>query len=206
MKLAQLLALDEIDEDAHDKATAALLDLLHKEYARIKETEHFKSIVKEKGKLTVRTVNWRFGTELGDEDETVELDISAENINDLFDVAGRTFGEGLNKLWWKARVAEGTANRSTGKLEVFALSQDEEIIRQLKSTARALTLEWLSTHRTAIAHLPEGHEQAYTEIRRLASDPEETHISYPQAIEVLRSAQHGGNTYTPTKMRCFRPA
>lgn len=187
MKLARLLALNEIDPDAPDKATEALLSVLNQEYEKAKHAEHFKSVVEEKKKLSVRSVNWRFGTQLSEEDETIELDVSSENIDDLFDMAGRTIGEGLHKLWWRARVSEEPTARSKAKLEIFALSQDSEVIRKLEAAAKSTTVEWLGTHRHAVAQLPEGHEQAYTEVRRLASDPEETTITYPQAIEVSKS-------------------
>ena len=35
------------------------------------------------GKLEVRAVDWRMWTEFGDDAETIELDISPENIDDL---------------------------------------------------------------------------------------------------------------------------
>src|SRR5204863_8172262 len=83
MKLARLLANDDLDPDALDRASAALLDVLRSDYAARRETDQFRAIVEEKGTLDVRAVNWRVHGELEDEEELLRIDIAAENIEDL---------------------------------------------------------------------------------------------------------------------------
>src|SRR5206468_3333812 len=47
MKLARLLANDEIDEKAPEKAAKKLLEALHAEYGRLKHTKRFRALVEE---------------------------------------------------------------------------------------------------------------------------------------------------------------
>lgn len=194
MKLARLLANDDIDPDSLDKATAALLGVLRSEYQERKESPQFKTIVEEKGKLDVRAVNWRVHGEIEDDDEIVQLDIAAENIEDLFDAAGRKFGEGLHKAWWKVRVEEDPTAKVAAKLELFALSLESAVLRNVEATAKQTVGKWLKDYQAAIAALPEGRQQAYGEIRRLAADPEIAPLKFPHSIEGKKAdrtwAQH----------------
>lgn len=183
MKLSRLLANDDIDADAPEKATESLLGVLQAEHERLKDTERFRGIVQEKGKLEVRAVEWRMWTDLDGEAETIELDVSAENIDDLFDAAGRKLGEGLHKAWWKARVQEEPVAKTKAKLELFALCDDSAVPRKFESAAQELVQRWLKQHNAAIKELAEKSQQAYNEIRRLAADPEPAPLSYPDAVE-----------------------
>lgn len=183
MKLSRLLANDEIDADAPEKSIGKLLGVLRDEYERLKDTARFRSIIEEKGKLEVRAVEWRMWTDLDGEAETIELDISAENVDDLFEAAGRKLGEGLHKAWWKARVQDEPGAKTKAKLELFALCDDPAVPRKFESAAQDLVQRWLKEHNAAIKELAEKSQQAYNEVRRLAADPEPAPLSYPDAVE-----------------------
>ncbi|MBA2345910.1 MAG: DEAD/DEAH box helicase family protein [Rubrobacter sp.] len=183
MKLSRLLANDDIDPDGPEKATDVLLGVLRAEHGRLQDTDQFRNAVDEKGKLEIRAVEWRMWTDLGDEAETIELDISDENTDDLFDAAGRKLGEGLHKAWWKARVKEEPEARKKAKLELFALCNDLAVLKKIESTAQATVQQWLKNHNAAITTLTEASKQAYNEIRRLAADPEPAPLAYPGTIE-----------------------
>jgi type III restriction enzyme len=187
MKLSRLLARDALDPDGPEKATEVLLNVLRAEHNRLKDTDQFRDIVEEKGKLEVRGIDWRMWTDLDDEAETVELDISAENVDDLFEAAGRKLGEGLHKAWWRARVREDLADKTEAKLELFAICADPTVLRKLESTAQAAVQQWLKDHNVVISGLPEGSQQAYNQIRKLAADPEPASLRYPNKIEEKRA-------------------
>ena len=183
MKLSRRLGQDGIDPDAQEKARDVLLGVLRSEYERVKSSEWFKNVVEEKGKIEVSSVEWRLWTALDEDAETIELDVSAENVDDLFDAVGRKLGEGLHKAWWKSRFEEDPAAKTTAKLELFALCADSAVPRKVESAAQATVQEWLRSHRSAIKALPEGSQQAYGEVRKLAADPELAPIGYPKTIE-----------------------
>ena len=183
MKLSRRLGQDGIDPDAQEKAKDVLLGVLRSEYERVKSSGWFKNVVEEKGKIEVSSVEWRLWTALDEHAETIELDVSAENVDDLFDAVGRKLGEGLHKAWWKSRFEEDPAAKTKAKLELFALCADTSVPRKVESTAQATVQEWLRSHRSAIKKLPEGSQQAYGEVRKLAADPELAPIGYPKTIE-----------------------
>ncbi len=189
MKLSRRLAQDEIDPDAQEKAKDILLGVLRSEYERVKSSEWFRSAVEEKGKIEVSSRDWRLWTALSDDAETIELDVSAENVNDLFDAVGRKLGEGLHKAWWKSRFEEDSATKTTAKLELFAMCTDSAVPRCVEATAQETVQEWLKKHHTAIKGLPEGSQQAYNEVRKLAADPELVPINYPMMIEEKKAGE-----------------
>jgi len=189
MKLARLLANDDLHADAPDAASELLLDTLRQTFVAVSQTPAFQQRLAERGKLDVRGVSVGLGGGTAAATESVQLDLSAENINDVFDAAGRKLGEGLHKAWWKARVTGEGADRTTAKLEVCALVAEPSVLTALEQVAQATVGRWLKEQQTAIGRLPEQRQQEYNEIRRLASSPEEVSISYPQTIEVTKGGK-----------------
>ncbi len=183
MKLSRLLANDDIDPDGPEKATGVLLGVLRDEHDRLKDTEQFEDVVAEKGKLEVRATEWRMWANLEDDAKTVEVEISDENVEDIFDAAGRKLGEGLHKAWWKARVRENPTPNKKAKLELFALCNDPAVPKKVESKAQETVQRWIKDHKVAIAGLTEGSKQAYDEVLRLAADPELSPLSYPKTID-----------------------
>ena len=172
MKLARLLANDEIDVAAVDEANEALLAVLMDSLKRLETEPDFAEAVGDQGTISIRAVDWVFGASHSAE-QFIEIDVSKENLEDLFDTAGRKLGEGLHRLYWKARCLEDIALKSRAKLEAFALAVRLEVIQALEATAKRLTQEWLNRrHHKAIFSLPDGDRQRYNEIYRLASEPE----------------------------------
>ena len=187
MKLSRLLANDGIDPDGPEKASGVLFGVLRDEYDRLKDTEQFEEVVAEKGTLEVRATEWRMWADLDGETEIVEVEISDENIDDLFDAAGRKLGEGLHKAWWKARVREEPAAKKKAKLELFALCNDPAVPKKVESKAQETVQRWCKEHKAAMAALTEGSKQAYDEILQLATDPEPSPLSYPKSIDTKRA-------------------
>jgi hypothetical protein len=58
-----------------------------------------------------------------------------------------------------------------------------------EAEAQKLVQHWLRARRGPIAELTEGEKQEYDEIRRLASEPEESVLRYPETIEVNKADQ-----------------
>lgn len=180
-KMATLLARYGIDDDAPDTETAAMVKVLLDARRARKDTTEFKDIVKESGVLTVRVVQWRYSPDILPE-RAIELPISEENVNDLFDWAGRKFGEGLHKSYWKARAAQGAKNHLTTKLEAYALAVSD-VPDTLEKAAQKRVQQLLIKYDTPIKKLPDGGRQAFDEIRALAQEPELTSRVYPDQIE-----------------------
>lgn len=182
-KLASLLARYGIDDDAPDSETKHLVDVLLAEREARKGKAEFKEIVKESGVLRVRMVEWRYDPDAQPE-KMVELPISEENVNDLFEWAGRKLGEGLNRSYWKARAAAGARNHLKTKLEAYALAATYEVVAGLEAKAQKRVQDLFRKHDAAITKLPEGGRQAFNDVRGLAQEPELTAPAYPEHPEV----------------------
>jgi type III restriction enzyme len=190
MKLARLLAHDELDDKAPQKATKKLLDKLHAEYRTRKNTKAFKELVEEKATVKVHAVNFAIAYSTATEGELIEFAISPENLDDVFEAAGRRLGEGLHKAYWRSRVEQDVESNQKAKLELVALCfLDVDVSASLESDARKLVQHWLQLKRQAIASLPDSQRQEYDGIRRLASEPEEGALTYPQSIEAKKEGQ-----------------
>ena len=181
-KMATLLARFGIDDDAPDDATKAMVKVLLDAQKGRQKTAAFQEIVKDSGVLTVRVVQWRYDPATLPE-RTIELPISDENVNDLFDWAGRKFGEGLHKAYWKERAAGGATNHLTTKLEAYALAVTGDVPDALEAKAQQRVQQLFAKHAAAINKLPDGGRQAFNEVRGLAQEPEQTHPAYPDLIE-----------------------
>jgi type III restriction enzyme len=186
-KLGSLLARYEIDGDAPEKYRRTLVETLITEASARKASPEFRRIVKDSGVIQVRVVEWRYIP--GTSEETVELPISTENVNDLFDWAGRQFTEGLHTAFWKARAASGARNHQRTKLEAYALARTKEVIDKLERQAQKQVQRDLKRNAVKIDKLDETARQAFREIRDLAAEPEESSLRYPETLEVTKAEE-----------------
>jgi type III restriction enzyme len=184
-KMATLLNRYGIADRAPDAKTEFLVGILQEEREARKGSKGFTNIVKDSGVLDVRMVEWSYDPDTLPE-KTIQIPISDENVNDLFDWSGRRLGEGLHKAYWKARAAGGAKNHRTTKLEAYALASTPGVVDRLQREAQRRVQELLKKHDAAIKRLPDGGQQAFNEIRGLALEPELTSPVYPEAPEVPR--------------------
>ena len=70
---------------------------------------------------------------------SLELAVSEENLDDLFDAAGRVIGEGLHKAWWRSRMTPTRSVPEQAKLEIFGLAANPAVIADLQARAQGLT-------------------------------------------------------------------
>jgi type III restriction enzyme len=184
VRLARNLSRDLVDPEANEREIAGLVAILVGEHGRLAEDDQYQSVIAERGTLTVRRVDWAVGEDETDE-ETFDLVVSPENVNDLFEAAGRRLGEGLHQAYWKTRVDTNAALLRSARLEIVALVARDDVNRKLAEFSRTRVRELLDAHAATVAALPERRRQVYDEIRRLSSVPELSSLQYPtEAIEV----------------------
>lgn len=188
MKLARLLANDEIRPGAVEQATLELLGVLRAEYDSVSKTQEFNNIVEAKGKVKVRAEDWQLNGEMTGS-ETIELDLAKENLDDLFDAAGRKLGEGLHKAWWRSRVEQDEEAKTRAKREAIVLATMPGMLSKVEQVAQQTVRLWLDEHQHVINALPEARMQSYNDVRGLAVDPEVAPIVYPERIEVRKGDQ-----------------
>jgi len=189
VRLARNLSRDLVDAQANERETASLVALLVAEHERLADNEAYQAVIAERGTLTIRRVDWTVGEDQTEE-ETFDLVVSAENVEDLFAAAGRRLGEGLHEAYWKARVAADAAVLHRARLEIVALSVRDDVNRKLSEFARNRVRELLDAHGAVLGGLPERRRQVYDDIRGLSAVPEITPLHYPETIEVPPEGTH----------------
>jgi len=202
MKLSRRLSTDGLYPDAPDKAKSLLIDVIDTAHRRCCDTDAFKAIVNENDVLDLRLVSYLFGEDFAGDGKTHQIPVSPENIDDLFETAGRKVGEGLHKEWWRKRVdaveAEtGKPEARRAKLELVALA-DADLKRDLQAAAKERARNWFTVYQEQIRALPESKRQMYQEIQGLASEPELSSLAYPDVVEAKMHPTPGPSTCTPT--------
>lgn len=186
MKLARVLEQDELIPDASEEARTLLIAVMREEYDRLKETEVFQARVTASAALAVRAVDLDYAT--GETSEsTTSVATSNENVDDIFDTAGRKLTEGLHKAFWRERVLRDGVSHTQAKLDVYGVAVDPAVLDRLQRVSKKQVADWLEEYESLIEKLPEGHRQAYDAVRRLAGQPEKTTLVHPEVITLRQS-------------------
>ncbi len=184
MRLARALVYDGIDKSAIATAKSEVCTLLQtKLYAKRSDQAFLDQV---RGKSLVS-----FGARVFDltrqefvETTSREVAIAPENLNDLFDEAGRRIGEGLHSDFWQQTVAgvDDIAMIRHTKIEVAVLLCDPAIVEEVESLARNRVDLWRSRYVDQIDSLPEKRHSVYAEIAGSAHRPSKTKIRYPERV------------------------
>lgn len=186
LKLGRRLSWDDIDESAYDKFIDGLIEVLDDEYRRSKSDPRFRKRLQEAGRIDVRVV---VHTSDEDEDQVIaeSLPVVEKNIEDAFSEAGRKLGggrSGLHTLWAKKRAEkEGAEKLPLIKREIYALTQNEEVVAAVEARAEVLCKEALAEHKDAIDGLPLDRHEEYRRIRRQAVEPTADKWRLPSQID-----------------------
>lgn len=188
VKLAFLLSNDGLDAGATDKAWEILLRVLDAEYAKRKETEAFRKFVTDAASVETGGRRVRLGVAEEGELEEKTLTRAIEDIDEQFEEAGKRFGDGLHKRWWRSRVERDESAIGRSKLEAIALALDLAVPAALEESARTTTQAWLRRWRAEIKALPESDRAGYAEIKGMATRSELIDREpYPDVIQVTNA-------------------
>ena len=182
MKLALRLSIDGLRQSAPDTARELMLGVIDSAFEKARHTPDFQAIVTERDTLDIRLVSYLYGEETAGKAQMQQIVVSPENIEDLFETAGRKIGEGLHREWRTKHVSETGTDPRRAKLEFVAL-YSPDLKRDLDKAAKTLCQTWRTIYDAQIRALPEKKRQAYDDIQGLASEPEQTQCEYPDVIE-----------------------
>ena len=187
LRLGRELAYDDLDKTAPDRFRKALLAVLKGEREARKGTKAFGEALAGAATLDIRRATFMYGEADGDivvEEE--ELEVAAENIDDLHSQAGRLLGEGLHAAYAKARLTERTKSKrptlAQAKQELYTLLQIGGVRDALEGEAGKLLGPAFAKHDAAIRKLPDERRQRYRRLRKQARAPEAYMIELPTAI------------------------
>jgi type III restriction enzyme len=190
LRLSGQLTLDGIDAEADDKTRAKLVEKLRDlrdKYA--KTVKNWKMLVQETGEVAVEVSAVAIGPMSITGRTAATLALSEENIDHLFDAAGRTLaaGEGLHRDYWK-KYGTGEASNET-KLEVAAVIRQPNALDQMNKLA-AVEFEklWNANH-AAIQVLPAAEKARFKLMKMASGIAEEMDWELPETI-VEKTGNH----------------
>jgi type III restriction enzyme len=186
IQLGRALTWDKLETEALEDFRNRLVSILDAERKRLIRTADFKQALKESAMIDVRSVKTAYGVENKSEDLEESYETVAavtRNIEDLYDQSGRRLGEGLHTDYLKARVGTGSVKPSTAKLELYALLQNDKVVKSLEETSGSLVQEKLDEYKAAIRNLAEARREIYRRLRRSAAKPEPEDLELPEIYE-----------------------
>ncbi len=114
--------------------------------------------------------------------ESVKVRIADQNLNDLYNDAGRRLGEGLHRAYARMRLDAGVEVRDA-KLELAALVATAGVVEKVEAAAHALRTKWVGQYKAAFNTLPEKYGASLREIEGASVDPVLTTLTLPTTIE-----------------------
>jgi type III restriction enzyme len=154
LRLAGLLMHEGLNQDADEEMREIFLKKLKElrdKYA--KTVAEWSSALREGGEIEVDVTQVATGQMTITGTKTTRLTLSEENIEQLFDAAGRMLaaGEGLHRTYWKRFHDQEKPNQA--KLELIAIIRQLETVPTLEKFAREQFDEWWKKHKADIKKL-----------------------------------------------------
>lgn len=154
LRLAGLLMHEGLNQDADEEMREIFLTKLRElrdKYA--KTVADWSSALREGGEIEVDSLKVVTAQMMITSTTTARLTLSEENIEQLFDAAGRLLatGEGLHRSYWKKFHDHDKPN--SAKLELIAIMRQLESLPTLEKFAREQFDAWWNKHKAKIQKL-----------------------------------------------------
>ena len=184
--LARRLSIDGVSPDAFDVAKSDIAELLLGRRLALVKDPAFAKAVTDEGEIEIERVEWMVGEATVANAKTLVIPASEDTITSLYKGARRVLGGDCVAAYCQRRFAEDPSSTSTARLEVFALSQRADVIRDLNELSTAHITALFAAHGAAIEALSPGRRSHYERIRGAAPDPTLRPTHLPDVIEFTR--------------------
>ena len=185
MKLSQALVQDNIDKSALESSKKKILCLLKKRLLSKRDDSEFNNEVANISKITYSTKTYNFIKQEITNESSSKTKVAPENIDNIFQKAGRNIGEGLHQDFWELMVKDidDIEKIKKVKVEVSLLLSDPNIIQLVEKRAEQMVDRWLQQYNGQIEQLTEGRKFVYKKIRRISKNSTEKTLSYPDFVD-----------------------
>lgn len=185
LSLARKLTMDGIDADAWADAKTLAVETLKSESVRLRKNPDFAAKVSGKARINIKEFKVEFG-ELQElkESRTIAVEVTSENIDDLFTRCETILGEGIKDEYWLRIHDHGDPDKA--KLELFCILQDPAAVRAVQQECGKRIDTLFEQHREKIEEMPSSRREQYARIGRQGDDPKAEKIHPPELIEVRK--------------------
>jgi type III restriction enzyme len=120
------------------------------------------------------------------ESQTIAVEVTSENIDDLFSQCETTLGEGLKDEYWRRVHDHDEPDRA--KLELFCILQDPAAVRAVQEECGKRIDTLFEQYRDQIDEMPSSRREQYARIGRQGAEPRAENIRAPELIEIRKEA------------------
>jgi type III restriction enzyme len=187
LSLARKLTMDGVDSQAWAEAKTLAVETLKAESARLCKNPEFAAKVSGKAQINIKEFKVEFG-ELRElkESRIIAVNVTSENIDDLFARCETIVGEGLKDEYWRRVHDHDEPDQS--KLELFCVLQDPAAVRSVQEECGKRIDKLFEQYRDKIDEIPSGRREQYARIGRQGADPRPENIRPPESIEIRKEA------------------
>jgi len=187
LSLARKLTMDGVDAEAWGEAKTLAVETLKAAASRLRKNPDFAAKVSGKATINVKEFKVEFG-ELRElkETRTIAVEVTPENIDDLFTRCETILGEGLKDEYWR-RVHDHD-EPELAKLELFCVLQDPASVRSVQEECGKRIDTLFDHYGDKIEEMASSRREQYARIRRQGADPKAETIRAPEMIEVHKEA------------------
>jgi type III restriction enzyme len=180
--LARALTQDMIAPGARKTLLKKLLNEFEKEITALRESGKFETISKATTGFGLYSLTIDYGSDVANKimESNEVLSLSDFDMNNLFERAGKIFGEGLHKEYW---IRHATREAKDVKTEMIVLASDSEAMDRLEVFAGRLFNELYDTHQSAFRHLREDRKDTYRKLAQSSATPIALDWQLPQSID-----------------------
>ncbi len=174
LRLAGLLVHEGLNADADEQVREAFLKKLKElrdKYA--KTVAEWGNVIREGGEIELDITKIAIGGMTVTGTNSARVVLSEENIDQLFDTAGRLLaaGEGLHRTFWKRFHDKEAPNQA--KLELFAIMRQPETMLVMEKLGREEFDAAWKKHKAAIQKLPASVRAGFQALIQAAGKPAE---------------------------------
>lgn len=182
LRLAGLLVVEGIDTEADERIREILTGMLKELRDESASGGSWEKIVQKGGEIDVEVLSIAVGSMNVGERRSSKLVLSDENIEQLFDAAGRSVatGEGVHRTYWKR--FHDHENPNLVKLELAAVINQPETISKLSKLAKVEFDRLYAEHKASIRELPASVRSRFLSLRQSSGRSEPIEWELPETV------------------------
>lgn len=183
MAISRNLTMDEIDEEAWDKAKRQIVAWMTTQIEGMKSAGLFALAAQAITRVGLRTLALDNGTGVAEPEADYHIDASDVDIDRLFEEAGRVLSHGLHMTYWQANADRDAMDV---KVEAIVLARHHPSMTAMESAAENAFDTLYDTHKKAIAKLKEQRRGKYERLRLATAKPSEVPWYLQESIDFRR--------------------
>lgn len=201
LRLAGLLVHEGIDPAADEHLRNELTEELNRLRDSLAKTgKGWERTVRQGGEIEVDVTVVATGGMRVENTKKVRLVLSPENVEHLFDAAGRVLasGEGLHRTYWKR--FHSASNPDKAKLELFALVRESPTLSQLETLADERFASLWDANKSRIGTLPASDRVRFEALIQAGGRPHRATWDLPyNVVEVDEGQQWKAHLFVDEK-------